>query len=95
MGMCEATVVVRSQLIATWLVQLPLSVYLGLYSTWTSGVFGFVWGSVAGNLCSSVLLGYAVFKQDWQELSDRVIARQKEAKKARLEADEAKRAMLK
>jgi len=75
MGMCEADIVVRSQMVSTWVVQLPLSVYLGLYSTWTSGVFGFVWGSVCGNLCSSLLLGYAVFKADWIELSEKAVAR--------------------
>lgn len=82
MGMCEATIVVRSQLVSTWAVQLPLSIYFGLYSKWTTGVFGFVWGSVCGNLCMSLLLGSYILRTDWQELSDKAAERQQESLRA-------------
>lgn len=69
-GMAQANIVVRAQMLTTWLVQVPMSIYLGLYSTVAPGVFGFVVGSACGNLASFMLLGFAVWKSDWKQLSD-------------------------
>jgi len=84
MGMCEANIVLRTSLVSTWLVQLPVSVGLAMYTTCslTTGVYGFVWGGVAQNACSALMLGYKVYNLDWEEQSNLALARQKESRRA-------------
>ena len=75
-AMAEANDVARAGMVAVWLVQLPLSIFLGLYSTQVSGVQGFMWGSVGGSAVGFLLVAHAAYNADWEQHATAAMQRQ-------------------